>query len=125
MTKTKELLTGTICFICLVFLFFETAFGICLGCKFYPLFFKEKSKLCAGDVCDIKSKQDIQKTSGIQLLIVLAFVAFIFLMGWLFNDQLVKKPNDLFGIDASSKSKSSIMPWPSILILDNSDFLTH
>ena len=35
-------ITGLICFICLIFLFFETAFGICLGCKFYPMFFKEK-----------------------------------------------------------------------------------
>ena len=98
-------ITGTICFICLVFLFFETAFGICLGCKFYPLFFKEKSKLCAGEVCEIKSKQDIQKTSAKQLLIVVAFVAFIFLTSWLFNDQFSKKPYNLFGINASSKSK--------------------
>ena len=27
--------TGIICFVCLIFLFFETAFGICLGCLFY------------------------------------------------------------------------------------------
>src|SRR6188472_2253847 len=72
-------ITGVICFVCLMFLFFESAFGICLGCKFHPLFFKEKSKLCAGEVCEIKSKQDIQKTSPIQLLIVFVFVVFIFL----------------------------------------------
>jgi len=98
-------ITGIICLICLVFLFFESAFGICLGCKFYPLFFKEKAQYCPGEVCDIKSKQDIQKTSGIQLLIVFAFVAFIFLSAWLFNDQFSKKPYDLFGIQGSSKSK--------------------
>ncbi len=28
-------ITGIICLICLVFLFFESAFGICLGCLFY------------------------------------------------------------------------------------------
>ena len=33
-------ITGLICFICLIFLFFESAFGICLGCKFYPLLYK-------------------------------------------------------------------------------------
>src|SRR6187401_606135 len=71
-------ITGVICFVCLMFLFFESAFGICLGCKFYPLFFKGKSKLCAGEVCEIKSKQDIQKTSAIQLLIVFVFAVFIF-----------------------------------------------
>jgi len=79
--------TGVICLICLLFLFFESAFGICLGCKFYPLFFK----------------QAIQRTSGIQLLIVLAFVTFVFLTAWLFNNQFSKQPYDLFGIFVSSK----------------------
>ena len=98
-------LTGIICLICLVFLFFESAFGICLGCKFYPLFFKDKRQYCPGEVCDARTKQDIQKTSIIQLLIVFAFVAFIFLASWLFNDYYSKKPHDLFGIFNSSGSK--------------------
>ncbi len=98
-------ITGVICLICLVFLFFESAFGICLGCKFYPLFFKEKAQHCPGEVCDVKSKQDIQKTSGVQLFIVFAFAAFIFVAAWLFNDQFSKKPYDLFGINGSSQSK--------------------
>lgn len=98
-------ITGIICLICLVFLFFESAFGICLGCKFYPLFFKEKAQYCPGEVCDAKSKQAIQKTSRVQLLIVLAFVAFVFGTAMLFNDQFNKKPYDLFGMTGSSKSK--------------------
>ena len=32
-------ITGIICLICLIFLFFESAFGICLGCKFYSMFY--------------------------------------------------------------------------------------
>ena len=98
-------ITGVICFVCLMFLFFESAFGICLGCKFYPLFFKEKAQRCAGEVCDARSKQVIQKTSGIQLLIVLSFATSIFLAAWFFNDQFSKQPYDLFGIFSSSKSK--------------------
>jgi len=98
-------ITGITCFVCLLFLFFETAFGICLGCKFYPLFFKEKPQKCPGEICDLRSKQDIQKTSGAQLLIVFAFVAFVFLTAWLFNDQFNKKPYDLFGINGTSQSK--------------------
>jgi len=94
-------ITGMICFICLLFLFFESAFGICLGCKFYPLFFKEKAQLCPGEVCDVRSKQEIQKTSVVQLLIVFAFAAFIFIASWLLNDQFSKKPYDLFGIGSS------------------------
>jgi len=98
-------ITGVICFVCLMFLFFESAFGICLGCKFYPLFFKEKAQHCPGEVCDARSKQVIQKTSGIQLLIVLSFATSIFLAAWFFNDQFSKQPYDLFGIFSSSKSK--------------------
>src|SRR5258706_13806312 len=98
-------ITGIICLICLVFLFFESAFGICLGCKFYSLFYKEKAQYCPGEVCDVKSKQDIQKTSAVQVLIVLAFIAFIFFTAFLFNDSFSKHPYNLFGINGSAQSK--------------------
>ena len=98
-------ITGIICLICLTFLFFETAFGICLGCKFYSIFYKEKAQYCPGEVCDSTSKQDIQKTSGVQLLIVLGLIAFIFLEVFLFNNTFSKKPYDLFGINSSTQSK--------------------
>jgi hypothetical protein len=89
-------ISGISCFICLIFLFFESAFGICLGCKFYPLFFAEKPVHCPGEVCDKKVKQAIQKTSAAQLLVVLLFIGSIFFTAWLFNDELKKKPHDLF-----------------------------
>jgi len=98
-------ITGIICFVCLIFLFFESAFGICLGCKFYPLFFKEKAERCPGEICDKRSKQDIQKISSAQLLVVFFFVTLIFVTAWFFNDQFSKHPYDLFGIFASTKSK--------------------
>jgi hypothetical protein len=98
-------ITGIICLICLVFLFFESAFGICLGCKFYSLFHKEKSQHCPGEVCDVKSKQDIQKTSWSQLVVVFGFVAYVVLTSFLFNDYFSKKPYDLFGIFGSEQTK--------------------
>src|SRR4051812_38911168 len=98
-------ITGIICLICLVFLFFESAFGICLGCKFYSLLHKEKPQHCPGEVCDVRSKQDIQKTSSSQLLIVFAFVAYVVLTSFLFNDYFSKKPYDLFGIFGSEQTK--------------------
>jgi hypothetical protein len=98
-------ISGIICLICLIFLFFESAFGICLGCKFYSMFYKEKAQHCPGEVCDVKSKQDIQKTSKIQLLIVLGLIAYIFIIAFSFNNQLSKKPYDLFGIQKSAQSK--------------------
>jgi hypothetical protein len=94
-------ITGIICLVCLLFLFFESAFGICLGCKFYPLFYKQKARHCPGEVCDAKSKQRIQKTSVAQLLIVVGFIAYIFLTALIFNSHFSKKPYDLFGINKS------------------------
>jgi len=101
--NARSPITGIICLICLIFLFFETAFGICLGCKFYSLFYKEKAQYCPGEVCDAKSKLEIQKTSKVQLLIVLGFIAYIFLVAFLFNDNFSKKPYDLFGIESSTQ----------------------
>jgi hypothetical protein len=98
-------ITGIICLVCLIFLFFETAFGICLGCKFYTLVHKEKAQYCPGEVCDAKSKQDIQKTSGIQVFIVLGFIAYITLTVFLFNDTFSVKPHNLFGTENSVKAK--------------------
>lgn len=105
LVNSRSPITGLICLICLVFLFFETAFGICLGCKFYPLFYKDKAQYCPGEVCDVKSKQEIQKTSKVQLIIVLAFAAYIFLAVYLFNDSFSKQPFDLFGIESTAQSK--------------------
>ncbi|MFZ4456124.1 MAG: DUF4395 domain-containing protein [Bacteroidales bacterium] len=92
-----SVITGIICLICLIFLFFESAFGICLGCKVYPLFYKNKVQYCPGEVCDIKNRQPIQKTSVSQLIVVLAFVGFIFALVYLLNDRFKVMPHDLFG----------------------------
>jgi len=98
-------ITGIICLICLIFLFFEAAFGICLGCKFYSLFYKQKAQYCPGEICDSKSKQDIQKTSLVQLLIVFGFIGYISLMAFLFNDFFSEKPYDLLGMESASQAE--------------------
>ena len=91
-------ITGIICLICLIFLFFESAFGICLGCKFYPIFYKKKAQYCPGEVCDVKTRQPIQKISAAQAIIVLAFLGFIIGSAFLFNDQFKKRPHNLFQV---------------------------
>lgn len=97
--NSQSPITGLICLICLIFLFFESAFGLCLGCKLYSLFNKEKAQYCPGEVCELKDRQDIQKTSWIQLLIVLAFGLYLFLTVFLFHDLLNNRPFALFGED--------------------------
>jgi len=97
--------TGIICLICLIFLFFESVFGICLGCMFYPLFFKDKVQYCPGEVCDVKQKQDIQKTSKSQFLILLVFIGFIFLTVCLMRDRFSEKPHALFGNKSTEQIK--------------------
>ncbi len=95
-------ITGIICLICLIFLFFESAFGICIGCKVYSLVYKEKAQYCPGEICDVKSRQDIQKTSFAQIIIVLAFIAFTVMTVYVFNDSFSEQPYDLFGIERTS-----------------------
>jgi len=92
-------ISGIICFTCLIFLFFEAAFGICLGCLFYPLFFKDKVQYCPGEVCDVSDKQDIQKTSWPQILIALGFIVYIVVIVITFNESFSEIPYDLFGLD--------------------------
>jgi len=101
-------ITGLICLICLIFLFCETAFGVCIGCKVYSLIYKEKAQHCPGEVCEVKDRQEIQKTSKFQMLIVLAFVGYVFLTVSLFQDNFSQEPYDLFGIDGAAHSAQSV-----------------
>lgn len=65
------------CITCLALLFFETSFGICLGCKMYNLFNKEKAKLCPGGACEIRKKEAIQKVSPAQITILILTIILI------------------------------------------------
>ncbi len=59
-----------VCLICMVLLFLEAAFSICLGCKIFNLIKKEKATHCPGDVCEIKVKDPVQKFNPIQTLVL-------------------------------------------------------
>jgi hypothetical protein len=89
-------ITGIICFICLVFLFFESVFGICIGCIFYRWIYKEKAQYCPGEVCEIQDRQEIQRISRSQIIIVLLFIVFIVALVLLFNDTFSVQPTYLF-----------------------------
>jgi len=94
--NTWSIFTGLSCLICLIFLFFEASFGICLGCLFYNYFFKEKAKLCPGNVCAPEERAPIQKVSGSQWLLALGFILFVAGSVYLFTDDFSTKPINLF-----------------------------
>ena len=58
-----------ICTACLILLFSETAFGICIGCVLYNLIRKTPPTLCPGGVCEMRQKEEIQRINPIQATI--------------------------------------------------------
>ncbi|HTF21893.1 MAG TPA: DUF4395 domain-containing protein [Chryseolinea sp.] len=101
-----SLFTGIICLLCLIFLFFEAVFGICLACKVYRLAYGDKAQYCPGEVCNVKSRQPIQRTSPTQLAIVFAFIMSIFLMVRFFAPVINVAPHNMFGSSVSKTSKA-------------------
>jgi hypothetical protein len=66
-----------VCTACLILLFFESAFGICIGCKIYNLFNRGKAQLCPGGACETPTA----KNSGLSLLQIVTLTLFIMLIG--------------------------------------------
>lgn len=69
-----------LCITCLTLLFFETAFGICIGCKIYNLIKKEDAKLCPGGVCTPHETVEIQKISIFQTLATISILMVMFII---------------------------------------------
>jgi hypothetical protein len=67
-----------ICALCLLLLFFESAFGICIGCGIYNLFNKNKAQLCPGDVCEAGEKSELQMVGFAQIAVVAVFFGMIY-----------------------------------------------
>ncbi len=65
-----------VCALCLMLLFFETAFGICLGCKIYNMFNKEKAQLCPGGACELPDA-DKSTVRPLQWVFVLVFLVLV------------------------------------------------
>ena len=77
LTNHSGILNLLICLFCLTLLFFETAFGICIGCWMYNKFTKRQAKHCPGGVCEIKRKEKIQKISINQIIILMLLIILI------------------------------------------------
>lgn len=93
------------CLICLLLLFLETAFGICIGCKLYNLFNKEKAQLCPGNVCEVKDREPIQMVNWYQAVIAATYLAFLFALSP-YMQAVTPQPRSTDTID----SPSSVTP---------------
>lgn len=65
-----------VCAACLTLLFFEAAFGICLGCKVYEWVVRKPPELCPGGVCALEPDPRVQPrlTQGIVAAVYLVTV---------------------------------------------------
>ena len=84
-----------VCGSCLTLMFFETAFGICLGCKVYNLFNKEKAQFCPGGVCEVPATPPKGLGLG-EMTVLVAFVGYAVLAGQWVRDT---RPVGLGGFD--------------------------
>lgn len=77
-----------VCLACLLLLFFEAAFGICLGCKIYRLFARADTAHCPGGVCEVRQPLRI-----VPAQIVVTVLFFIVVAGA--GRVLLNDPRDL------------------------------
>jgi hypothetical protein len=100
------------CLTCILLLFFETAFGICVGCRIYNWIWPGQARLCPGGTCDIRQREPIQQVHFGQFASVAA-VALIVAMA---APQLAAMPRpSMPGMDAqanaTSAAKDCTPPW--------------
>ncbi len=96
--NSHSVITAASCLLCLLLLFLESAFGICIGCIIYGWYYKEKAEYCPGEICDATKKQDIQKISTLQVVAILGFTIYILLAILILNDIFSVNPGNLWEI---------------------------
>ncbi|MCX7897279.1 MAG: DUF4395 domain-containing protein [Rhodocyclaceae bacterium] len=85
--RDMSMLNFAICGVCILLLFMESSFGICLGCLIYDRVLKKRVGLCPGDVCEVRQKEPIQRVSGAQLSFLGLFVLAMFAVFHLLDSQ--------------------------------------
>ncbi|MEX1168425.1 MAG: DUF4395 domain-containing protein, partial [Hydrogenophaga sp.] len=80
--QTMGPLNMLVCGSCLTLMFFESAFGICLGCKLYNLFNTAPAQLCPGGVCEVPIRASWGLKAGEAVVMVLFAVAVVMASRW-------------------------------------------
>lgn len=65
------------CLTCLVLLMFESAFGICIGCKIHNRLYPGQARLCPGGVCETDIRAPITRMGAAHGLVLAGFVALL------------------------------------------------
>jgi hypothetical protein len=66
-----------VCGLCLFLLFFESAFGICIGCWLYNRLRPDQAQLCPGGACEYVPSAG-ERLQGSQIFVLLLFAGVIF-----------------------------------------------
>lgn len=100
-----------VCATCLTLLFFESAFGICLGCKLYNLFGNTPAQLCPGGVCEAPAERGIG-VSPAQALIVALFALGVWAAAqWVYapaEQPLIAAPDSAPVVDAAEAERCKV-----------------
>ena len=96
-----------VCFICLVLLFLESAFSICVGCKIFGWFKKDPVTHCPGGVCEVRTKEPIQ-TFDLAQKIITVIVALALFFG-------------LYSYITKVESKTFLSKKISIMMMSNAE----
>lgn len=96
--NTFSVISGLTCLVCLILMFFETSFGICLGCLLYRLLKKEKAQYCPGEICKTNHREPIQLTSKNQWSIMLIYFLLMILIAVISPTFLSEPPTNLFDL---------------------------
>ena len=70
-----------VCATCLTLMFFESAFGICIGCKIYNVISSRQAQHCSGGACEVFTPHASQKVGAGGTAIVVVFLALIGVVG--------------------------------------------
>jgi len=70
-----------VCATCLILMFFESAFGICLACKIYNAFSSRQAQHCPGGVCEVFTPHASHRVGAGGTVIVVVFLALIGFVG--------------------------------------------
>jgi hypothetical protein len=97
-----------ICLFCLLLLFFESAFGICIGCKIYEWVFQRTARHCPGGVCPTDARP-ARKIGAAETAILAAFIVFVLVLGQSLPER-GKRPTAFADAPATSAADDRCTP---------------